>query len=190
HPLPAYGKDDLWGALIGGEPTLYVRYRFSLVDDDSAEKTGLSNSVRTALGYRTGLFHDLGAYFELEDVRQLGSQKFYDGLNDKKGLYPTIMDPQGTEINQAYFSYQGLEGTVFKAGRQLILYRPGALNRFIGNVVWRQHWQTYDAFSIVNKSLLPNTTLSYAFVWNTNRVYGNDNPMLGDTPMLSHFINV
>jgi len=148
----------------------------------------LSNNVRTALGYRTGLFHDFGAYLELEDIRQLGPQRFFNGFNDKGDRFPAIIDPQGTELNQAYLSYQGVGETVFKAGRQLILYRPTPLHRFIGNVVWRQNWQTFDAFSLVNKSL-PNTTFSYAFVWNTNRIFGERHPTLSDTQMRSHFIN-
>jgi hypothetical protein len=203
-PVQAYAENSLWQALIGGKPTLYVRYRFELVDDDgriapptpenpdpaSFGRLALSNNVRTALGYRTGLFYNFGAYFELEDIRQLGPQRFFDGSREeKRGVFPTILDPEGTEVNQAYLSYQGLADTVFKWGRQLILYRPDPLHRFIGNVIWRQNWQTFDAFTIENKSL-PDTTFSYAFVWNTNRIWRHDHPMLSDTPMRSHFINI
>ena len=44
-----------------------------------ALKDVYANTLRTALGYSTGLFHGLGAYLQLEDVRALGDDTFNDG---------------------------------------------------------------------------------------------------------------
>lgn len=186
-PTPVYGEDSLWQALIGGKPTLYLRYRFEHVDDENKNKDANANTLRTALGYRTGLFYDFGAYLELEDVRHLGGDDFFDGVNGKT-QFPTVIDPEDTEVNQAYLSYQGLDKTVFRAGRQIITYRKAPLHRFIGTVLWRQNWQTFDAFSVANQSL-PETTLSYAFIWNSNRIFGEDNSLRSDTEMNTHLFN-
>lgn len=186
-PAQVYGEDSLWQALVGGKPTLYLRYRFEHVDDETKNKNADANTLRTALGYRTGLFYGFDAYLELEDVRHLGGSDFFDGVNGKT-QFPAVIDPQDTEINQAFLSYQGLDKTVFKAGRQIITYRQAPLHRFIGTVLWRQNWQTFDAFSVSNQSL-PETTLNYAFIWNSNRIFGEDNPLRGDTEMNTHLLN-
>jgi hypothetical protein len=73
---------------------------------------------------------------------------------------------------------------VVTAGRQRIVYGNG---RFIGNADWRQHEQTYDAVSFVETSLRA-TTLSYAYVWRVNRIFGPDSP-LGEFNGGSHFFD-
>ena len=49
--------DDLWRALSGGKPDLYLRYRFENVDDGQTPKLSdaYANTLRSALGYCTGL---------------------------------------------------------------------------------------------------------------------------------------
>ena len=69
-------------------------------------------------------------------------------------------------------------------GRQRIILGDA---RFIGNLGWRQHEQTFDAVSITDAPL-PDTVLTYAYVAGVNRVFGPHSPVgrfTGDT----HFFN-
>ena len=72
----------------------------------------------------------------------------------------------------------------FTLGRQRIVFSD---QRFVDNVGWRQHEQTFDAISFVDTSL-PATTLSYAYVTRVNRVFGPDAPN-GTFDTHSHLIN-
>ncbi len=73
---------------------------------------------------------------------------------------PIVADPADTELNQAYLSYGGFYDTDMKLGRQRIILDNA---RFVGNSGWRQNEQTFDAFSLQNKSL-PNTVITYAYL--------------------------
>ena len=59
--------------------------------------------------------------------------------------------------------------------------------RFIGNVAWRQHEQTFDGVSLVDTSL-PATTLTYVYVTRVNRVFGQ-NSAVGRYDSHSHLLN-
>jgi hypothetical protein len=58
--------------------------------------------------------------------------------------------------------YNGFD-TEVKLGRQEITYRGAPFHRFVGNVLWRQNHQVFDALSISNTSL-KDTKLSYAYI--------------------------
>jgi hypothetical protein len=68
--------------------------------------------------------------------------------------------------------------------RQRIIFSD---QRFVGNVGWRQHEQTFDGISVVNTSL-PATTLIYAYITGVNRVFGPEAPN-GTFDSHSHLIN-
>jgi hypothetical protein len=182
-------------ALTGGKVSFSARARYEAVDDgnpltDDAD----AYTLRTTLGYKTGAFHGFSGFVEFEDVSHLGSDKFNAaGTNGEPG-YAIVADPEGTEVNQAYLAYNAFD-TTFKFGRQIITYREAPFHRYIGTVGWRQNWQTFDAFSVVNKSL-PNTTLSYAYLDEVHTIFGEDktDPAAlindGDTAMDSHLFNI
>jgi hypothetical protein len=169
----------LWQAIQNGKPDLYMRYRFEQVDDAQLPvvKDAYANTLRTALGYSTGLFHDFGAYLQLEDVRVLGSEDFNDGGGNGITSRAVVVDPAGTEIQQANFRYRGLPRTTVTVGRQEIEHRLAPLHRYVGNILWRQNWQSFDALRVVNDSL-PATHIDYAYLWNVNRIFGEDNPII------------
>ncbi len=191
--------DDFWKAMLGGKVDFFARYRYELVDDDALTasrksiRTAHASTLRTALGYKTGAFHHFGGYVQMEDVRDVFSGDFNDGSNGKT-QFATVVDPEGTELKQAYLWYEGdakasLGNTTVKLGRQDITRRDAPLHRFIGNILWRQHWQMFDAVSIYNTSL-PKTTLSYAYIWNVNRIFGEDAPdPLSDFSSDSHILD-
>ncbi len=172
--------DDLWGALTGGKPDLYLRYRYEQVHDGQTPslKDAYANTLRTALGYNTGLYHDFGAYVQFQDVRVIGNDHlFNDGGINGVTHRATVVDPEQTELHQANLRYRGLPKTTLILGRQEILdHGQPPFNRYLGNVLWRQNWQSFDALRAVNQSL-PATKIDYAYIWNVNRVFGQDNPI-------------
>ena len=181
----AYSGENFMEALTGGKPSLNLRYRFESVDQAGFANKAEASTLRTQLGYATGDYHGFGAFLQFEDVRAIGSERYNSTAN---GLtqYPVVADPKGNEINQAYLSYQGIPNTTLKYGRQVITYDN---HRFVGNVGWRQNEQTYDAFTLQNKSL-PSTTINYAHVTNNNRFFGEDHPTLSDLRMNTDLFNV
>ena len=181
----AYSGDDFASAVTGGKTSLSSRYRFERVDQEGfANKAGAS-TLRTQLGYLTGDFHGFSGFLQFEDVRSIGSERYNSTVN---GLvrFPVVADPESTEINQSYLSYQGFPNTTLKFGRQAIIYDN---HRFIGNVGWRQNEQTYDAFAVENKSL-PSTTINYAHIANVNRIFGENHPTLSDLRLSGDLFNV
>jgi len=194
-PTTAQAEDAFMEALTGGKVSFSARARYEAVDDGNPlTKDADAYTLRTTLGYKTGAFHGFSGFVEFEDVSHLGSDKFNAaGTNGEPG-YAIVADPEGTEVNQAYLAYNAFD-TTFKFGRQIITYREAPFHRYIGTVGWRQNWQTFDAFSIVNKSL-PNTTLSYAYLDEVHTIFGEDktDPAAlindGDTAMDSHLFNI
>lgn len=177
--------DTFADALTGEKISLQMRYRYEWVEQEGIARSASASTMRTQLGYLTDDYHGIGAFLQFEDVRIIGDEHYNSTVN---GLtqYPTVADPESTEVNQAYLSYKGVPGTVFKLGRQVITYDN---HRFIGDVGWRQNQQTFDAFSATNTSL-PSATLSYAHVVNANRIFGERHSTLGDIAMRSDWLNL
>ncbi len=181
-------EDAFWTALTEGKPDFSVRLRYENVDDDTQPRDANANTARIALGYKTGSFHGLGFYGQIEHVQEIFGDNFSHPARSQPG-FPVIADPEGTEINQAYLFFKGLPNHEFRMGRQEVTYRKAPFHRFIGTILWRQNWQTFDAASVVNTAL-PDTQLSYAYVWNVNRIFGDDAPNpLNDFDSNSHFLN-
>jgi len=197
----AGANNSFTDALTKGKFDLYARLRYEFVDDDMSTaaipqlEDADAVTLRTALGYSTGLFHGIGLYFQLEDVRSV-NEDYNDGGTNGKTQFAAVVDPQGTEIQQANIRYEGITNTLFKLGRQEIEHRQAPLHRYIGNILWRQNWQTFDAFRVTHNTLfdqwtgLPHLKLDYAYAWNVNRIFGEDNKIADrdDMRMNSHFI--
>ncbi|MGH8501616.1 MAG: hypothetical protein ACREVE_03925 [Gammaproteobacteria bacterium] len=176
-PAPV-AADDFWGALSGGKVDLYLRYRFEHVEDDQlpAVEDANANTLRTALGYTTGLFHGFRAYLQFEDVRAIGNDLYNDGGTNGVTDRAAVVDPEGTEINQAYLSFAGLLNSELRAGRQEITHREDPLHRFLGNILWRQNWQSFDAARFTGEPFSA-ASIDYSYIWNVNRIFGEDNPL-------------
>lgn len=169
--VSAAEKDSFMEALTDGKVSFSARARYESVEQDNELKDADAFTVRSTLGYETGRLNGFGGFIEFENVTDLGGGH-YNSTTNGETEYSVIADPDGTEVNQAYLSYQGFD-TVTKFGRQQITYRDSPFHRYIGNVLWRQNHQTFDAFSIQNTSL-PDTQLSYAFVNKINTIFGDD----------------
>ena len=162
------------------------RYRYEFVDQDGFTKDAHASTLRTRLAYQSRYFSNFGFLVEFDDVRSVGND-LYNSTRNGNTSRPIVADPEGTDVNQAFIRYKGVENTVIRAGRQRITLDN---HRFIGDVGWRQNAQTYDGLSISNMSL-PETTIEYAYINDVNRVFG---PESGTPPADfqsdSHILNI
>jgi hypothetical protein len=190
----AYSADSFTEAVTGGKVTANLQYRYENVDQPrpvsgTPLKEANASTLRLRLGYETAEYMGFGGMVQIEHI---SANNGYNSKVNGRTDYSVVADAKVTELNQAYLSYSGVPQTKVKYGRQLIRYDN---DRWIGNVDWRQNWQTYDATSVVNKSL-PDTTISAAFITNVNRVFSDasiDNgtgSFLGNHHMRSPIINV
>ena len=180
----ALAADSLTEALTGGKVSADFRARYEGVDQDNALKNANAMTARLRLGYQTGEYKAFSAFVEAEHLTALGGEK-YNSTTNGKAAYSVVADPEFTELNQAYLSYSGLADTVLKYGRQRLVLDN---HRFIGNVGWRQNEQTYDAFTVVNRSLA-QTTVTAGYIYNVNRVFSDESPV-GNFRMNSPIFNV
>ncbi|MCK5425674.1 MAG: alginate export family protein [Emcibacter sp.] len=183
-PTLSYAGDaeTLADAVTGGKVYLKVRARYEGVDQVNLVEDASAFTINTKLGYKTGSYNGFSGVIEFEDSRNLANENYNNTINGNIG-YPVVADPSHTEVNQAYLSYN-YEGTKVSAGRQSI--NLGNL-RFVGTVGWRQNDQNLDAVTVVNKSV-KDTKFFYAYVWNVNRIFGNNSPA-GDHSSNTHLFN-
>lgn len=162
-------------SLTGGKASLDVRYRYEYVTQDNALDDATASTVRSRLGYMTDPYRGVGGFLEFENISLVGDEDYNSSVNGNT-QYSVVVDPVGSEVNQAYLSFDKLPATLVKLGRQRLVLDN---QRFIGNVGWRQNEQTFDAFSAVNKSLTA-TTATFAHLSNVNRITGTDADMSSD----------
>ncbi|WP_339862992.1 alginate export family protein [Paremcibacter congregatus] len=187
-PMTAHSAEDpadsLAEAVTGGTAYLNVRLRYENVDQANFTEDANAFTIRTKLGYKTGTYEGFSGVVEFEDSRNLADEKYNNTINGLGAIYPVVADPSHTEVNQAYLRFTGLDGTKISAGRQSINLGN---QRFVGTVGWRQNDQNLDSVTVVNTSL-PDTKFFYGYVWNVNRIFGNDSPA-GDHSSNSHLFN-
>jgi len=207
---------DFTDAITTGKSDLWLRLRYEEVSDDIPAGSSLVGtedaellSLRAALGYSTARYHGIYARVELEGNTRIGSDK---ALNVDEDLsfppgpagsriaegHALIPDNNFAEVNEAYIAYRnptsgcpnapgGCNGnTTVKAGRQTIIYDN---HRWVGNIVWRQNHQSYDAVRVDNTSI-PNLSASYVYLTRVNRTFGDDSVFDEFEMDNSHLINV
>ena len=180
-------------AIDSGRPIINVRLRYETVDQTNRTEDANALTVRARLGYQTGQFYGFSALAEFDFVQHLGPEHFFNSFEGgSPALYPTVADPDMVALNRLQLTY-GVRLTEtmnsapdlrFNLGRQRIIFSD---QRFVGNVGWRQHEQTFDGISLINTSL-PATTLTYAYITRVNRVFGPEAPN-GTFDSHSHLIN-
>jgi hypothetical protein len=180
---PALAPDSFEYAILNGHVWLDARYRHEQVSQNGIHRRAEASTLRSRFGYETGLFEGFKAGFEMENLRNIGAEHYNSGINGK-ALYPTVADPEDTNVHQAYLAYDGFPKTEIKTGRQLINLDN---QRFVGMSDWRQHSQTFDAASIYS-TYFDHATLFYAYVRQVNRVFG-DNSSVGTFVGNSHLAN-
>ena len=182
--------DSLTDAFKGGKTNFATQYRYETVETPNGTKgQAKASTLGARLGYETGDFHDFSGTIQYQAVM---ANKQYDNFQGTAGGQTAnlnaVADPGGAGVVQAHLTYKGIADTTIKQGRQVIRYDD---DRWVGNVDWRQSWQSFDATSITNKSLA-NTTIQAAYVTNVNRVIGTEatGGFAGDTHMKSTLLNV
>lgn len=155
---------------------LDVRARYKSVDDQNclacAGRNAQAYTLRARLGLETAVWHGFSALGELDQIFTLGDERFNSTRNGELDR-PVVADPEQTRINRLQISYVTPFETKLTLGRQRLTLGN---QRFIGNAGWRQHEQTFDAFTAVNTSV-KGLTLTYAYIDRVNRVFGNDDPV-------------
>ncbi len=179
----AFASDDVNALVDDGRFYADFRYRYEHVEQGNRNEKANASTLRTKLGFETGEYKDIKALLELEHSGNLGSEEYNDTVNGKTA-FPVVADPDGLEFNQAWITWGGLPDTSLKLGRQGINIDN---QRFIGTVGWRQNDQTFDSVMVTNTSL-PDTTLAYSYIWNVNRINGEDHP-LGDLRTETHIMH-
>jgi hypothetical protein len=166
-----------------GDAGVDFRYRLETVDQDGFTKNATASTLLTKLHYQTASFNGFSAYLEGTHTTVLGKETYNNTVNGNS-TRPVVADPETTEFNQGYLQYSGDMGT-FRVGRQGVNLDN---QRFIGTVGFRQNDQTYDAAAAI---LTPtkDVTAIYGYVWNVNRIFGQDHPF-GDLDTHTHLFNL
>jgi hypothetical protein len=173
---PARAAGSIVDAITSGHPVIDLRARYENVQDVSkALQTGEAGTLRARLGYETGAWNGLSVQADFDQLWLIGGN--YNSTRNGKTAYPIIADPAMTALNRLELTYASDFDTKFVLGRQRIILGNA---RFIGNSGWRQHEQTFDAVSAVNNSIR-DLTLTYAYLYRVNRVYGPDQPVPSNT---------
>ena len=160
------------------KPTFNLRARFEYAEVGAP---GLDPAHALAFRERIGLvtrdFLGLSAVVEgeftqaLVDAYDAAPTPFATQTVSPNPFFPRtqVNDPETRELNQAYLQFSGFDTTI-RAGRQRIILNNAAM---VGNVVWRQNEQTYDAVSITSTPV-EDLTLFYAWANRANRIFGSD----------------
>lgn len=172
----AHAELPLVGIIAQGRAVIDLRTRFETVSDNSKTLDANAMTVRARLGYETGYWNNFQLGFDFDQVWTVGGAT-YNSTRNGKTAYPNIVDPSMTALNRLVLTYASDFDTKFAIGRQRILIGN---QRFVGNVGWRQHEQTYDSLSAVNTSI-EDLTFTYAYLYRVNRVGGPAIPVPSTT---------
>lgn len=165
-----------------------LRYRYEYFDRDGAPGTSKASTARVGVNAKAKLGDHFSGFIDFEAVEQLFEDQYaVPGIsNPDTAGYPTIADPQGTEVNQAYFAYNhSTYKTQVRAGRQEVMLNNG---RFISTSGWRQNHQSFNGatFSIAPTDALK---IDYGYLTRVLRVTGKM-ASNGRADMDSHFFNI
>ncbi|HNU51498.1 MAG TPA: alginate export family protein [Verrucomicrobiota bacterium] len=180
-----------WAFVEKGTLSASARYRFEVFDRDEPAfpDTAEASTFRLAVGYETPPVLGISGFAEYEGVFALGSASYnVPGVPEQtKPGYPSILDPEGHELNQAWLRWRH-KGTNLHAsltvGRQEFMLNDG---RFVSLAPWRQNHQTFDAVR-ADLGLPHGFSLTYLFADRARRVVGED-AADGTPPMDSHWFD-
>lgn len=171
-------------------PIIDVRSRYEFGDVDGFDAAH-AFTFRERVGLKTAAWNGFSALVEGE-FTQAAVDDYNGGALGADPFDPTktlIGDPETNELDQAYLQYEGFDTTV-KLGRQTVIRDNAA---FVGNVVWRQNQQTFDAVTFSNQSI-DHLTVQYAYLNQVNKIFGSEadgaTPNAQDIATSSHLVNL
>lgn len=136
-------------ALTGGKAKVNLRLRAAGADRDGFDDKSSSLTLRSRLGYETGVYKGFKIYGEYEGVSAAGGEAYASTPADIATKQRFIIgDPTGSQVNQIYLQYEG-HGSNVTIGRQRVIVNNA---RMIGNVGWRQNEQTFDGVTFKTKA--------------------------------------
>ena len=165
-----------------GDWIVDARLRYEFVDQAGFSNEAEALTLRTRLGYETPAWNGFKALVEAENVTALSDR--YNSTTNGQVTYPTVLDPETTELNRAQVSWSGAKADVV-VGRQRIVLGNA---RFVGNVGFRQNEQTFDAVKASFK-VSPTTSVSWIYIDRVQRILGDDSPQ-GEWDSDSHLIQL
>lgn len=203
-------------AFFAGKFDLWVRTRYEDVKDDIPANSPLANadranlfSTRIQAGYTTARWHGFYLRAEGETAFRMNGDSAFNVGNDldfppgpggsriQQG-HAIIPDNNFAEVNEALIGWRSSTGgcpsapgpcngtTSIKLGRQSILYDN---HRWVGDIVWRNNHQSYNALRIDNSSL-KNVNISYSNIRKVKRLFGESSPFNEWKLRSGHLINV
>ena len=110
--------------------TLDLRLRSEHVDDEAFAREAQATTLRARVGWRIPLREHWNALLEIEHTAHLGGER-YNSTGNGNTTYPTIADPDNTELEQAWLAWSPKPTTRIALGRQRLNYDN---QRFIGAV--------------------------------------------------------
>jgi hypothetical protein len=170
---PLGAADGFFAALHDGEGHVAFRYRFEYVDQEGLDETALASTLRTAVSYQTMQYRKLDFYVEMTNVADVGSGP-YSIPGDPATQYPVVTDPLISRVNQSFLRWSHEDGAL-KGGRQELVYDNW---RFVGNVVWRQNHQVFDAMR-ADWTFADRLDLRYTFIGQVHRITGAEQDLYG-----------
>jgi hypothetical protein len=167
---PAHAAETWGQALREGDVIVDLRARYESVEQGgfASDAGALTNRLRA--GFQTAPLK--GTSFLAEGVLVDDLVEDYNSTTNGQVQYPVVADPADfAAINRLALINKSLERTTLTFGRQRIVHDD---QRFVGNVGWRQHEQTFDGLRAQWGSPKVKTDLTYAA--QVNRVFGPDSP--------------
>lgn len=144
-----------------------LRLRYEHVEDDAFVQDANATTLRLRAGVRFKLDNGFNALVEGEGIADAGDG-YNSGANGRT-TRPTITDPEGAELNQAWVGWKNKTVGV-TVGRQRLLFDN---QRWIGNSGWRQNEQTFDAIS-ADWKIASDWSARYAYLGRVHRVAGDN----------------
>lgn len=143
--------------------SLDFRYRTESVDKDNNLDTALANTLKSRLTVKTGSAYGFSGFVEGDNTLHITDD--FNSTENNQSEYQKVVDPETTQINQAYVQYNNAGNTI-KLGNQRILLDN---QRHVGGVGFRQDEATFDAASI-SSTYFNNTKLFFAVANNRNTI--------------------
>ncbi|WP_179957736.1 hypothetical protein [Exilibacterium tricleocarpae] len=150
-----------------GETSLDYGLRLRSANIDVVKNSAESLSAKVRLTLSHEFTEQSSALLQVDHIETFLDNRHSTALlaNDN----PLVLDTPATEINQLLLSHQWDEYGL-TLGRQVIEFDA---ERFVGDIDFWQNDRTFDGISL-NAALWSGSRLAYAYVYNVNRIFGDD----------------
>lgn len=152
------------------QPTLDLRYRLELVDDDRFAEDATASTLRARVGVISPKWSGWQFGLTAHANRNVGSEDFNSTANGRT-RFPVVADPDDENISEAWIGYSRPGVFSLRAGRQRLTEDNV---RFLGNVGFRQLEQTFDAVTLGLDA--GDWRVDLRWLDKAHRVFGPDNP--------------